>query len=527
MDMVRFSSLDGGIKNKAERFFGLDFGKVAVGIGDRPSQLGARACAHGDDLYFQPECADFSRPENLALLGHELTHIAQQRQGRVRAQSTLAGMAFTDDPALEAEAWRLGWRFANGQTCDVDFSNAHGQCEPLLQRAVIVGTAPIEGMSSLEPGPATVLQLIEGGPDWVNWAAEDMNVRYQFENQLLMTQAVQIGLHGVPLLLLNKLALYVSPLKLLTLDQKDFKAITDFELGIGNQRGAKMFAVNAMRANNLLPQGDLEQVDAYLQSWKMTGQPVFQALGLMDKIALYNLGQWVDGQDDPNPQTQRAAANFAVGLAQSPMAFVDYFQYYLNLAGKQGWNEDSDPQTNSQLATSLIQQMMPVLRHVLRSAVLNYRPDTGTLQEFIQNWQDMGLPLGFQRFSAAVNQVVCNTVAGDPDQPQIGPAIESYIQAAQAFIRNYQADEMVLSQTGAITSYSLEQDDASAILNWNQAGTVTLESFSASSLSPPETAPGEARSIPTKGTRHGTQKGQTKASKNDQEDSEEASSKEG
>jgi hypothetical protein len=46
-----------------------------------------------------------------ALLGHELTHVVQQRAGRVR-NPYASGIAVVQDPALEAEADRMGWQAA-------------------------------------------------------------------------------------------------------------------------------------------------------------------------------------------------------------------------------------------------------------------------------------------------------------------------------------------------------------------------------------------------------------------------------
>jgi len=517
MKTMRFSHFDNALKTKAEQFFGMAFDAVTFCVSDRPARFGARAYAQGSTLHFQPKYSDFSKRANLALLGHELTHLAQQREGRVVPNGTVNGVALADDPGLEAEAWRLGWRFAAGLPCDKDFAVTHSPVDPVMQRAVLIDGKPIEGTTSLESEPATVLNMIEGASAWLDWASKDTNVRYEFENQLLLTQAIQIGLHGVSLLLLNKLALYVSPLTLLTLDAKDFKVITDFELGIGQQRGAKMFAVNAMRANNLLSQSELETVPGLLENWKMTGQPVFQALGLADSIVLYNLGQWVDGQDDIDAHAQRTAAGFAVGLAQSPQEFADYFQYYLTLSQKLDWDNQSDSQADKKYATSLIYQLMPVLRNVLRAAVLDYRPSTDVLHTFVGDWQDMGFPLGFQRFSAAVNQVVLHTTVGDPEQQMI-PIVQSYIEASQAFIRNHQADEMALSQNGEVTRYGIDNEEATAILDWNQAGTLTLESFTVKSATQPETTPDKSKAIPKKGTSHGTQKGKSDTQKDDEKD---------
>jgi hypothetical protein len=64
-------------------------------------RAGAHAVTLGDNLYFAPGCYRPGTEEGLWLIGHELAHVLQQREGRVTASH---GDAFIDDAALEAEA---------------------------------------------------------------------------------------------------------------------------------------------------------------------------------------------------------------------------------------------------------------------------------------------------------------------------------------------------------------------------------------------------------------------------------------
>jgi hypothetical protein len=62
----------------------------------RPARLGAEAYTQGSDVYLGP-----GKQEHLA---HEAWHVAQQKQGRVRPELALGGMAVNADEALEREA---------------------------------------------------------------------------------------------------------------------------------------------------------------------------------------------------------------------------------------------------------------------------------------------------------------------------------------------------------------------------------------------------------------------------------------
>jgi len=73
-----------------ERSFGADFSNVRVhegfggGVpGMDASARGAVAYTHGNDLHFAPGAYQPHSREGQQLLGHELTHVVQQRAGRI------------------------------------------------------------------------------------------------------------------------------------------------------------------------------------------------------------------------------------------------------------------------------------------------------------------------------------------------------------------------------------------------------------------------------------------------------------
>jgi len=99
------------VQQKMEEFFGASFADVRVHVGNEASSIGASAFTHGADLYFAPGQYNPQTPQGQQLLGHELTHVVQQRAGRVR-NPLGSGVAVVQDPALEAEAERMALRVA-------------------------------------------------------------------------------------------------------------------------------------------------------------------------------------------------------------------------------------------------------------------------------------------------------------------------------------------------------------------------------------------------------------------------------
>lgn len=102
--------LPGALLAKMEAAFGADFSGVRVHVGPQASRIGALAFTTGNDLYFAPGQYQPDSIKGQQLIGHELAHVIQQRQGRVRAPG--GGVAEVQDRALEAEADRLGMKAA-------------------------------------------------------------------------------------------------------------------------------------------------------------------------------------------------------------------------------------------------------------------------------------------------------------------------------------------------------------------------------------------------------------------------------
>ncbi|MCA9514867.1 MAG: DUF4157 domain-containing protein, partial [Myxococcales bacterium] len=117
-------AMPAGVRSRFEQAFGQDFSDVRIHTGStQATSVGATAFARGTDIHFAPGRFDVSSQSGLDVLGHELTHIAQQRAGRV-AMPQNKGANVNVDRALEAEADLLGARAARGERVNVQGSAA-------------------------------------------------------------------------------------------------------------------------------------------------------------------------------------------------------------------------------------------------------------------------------------------------------------------------------------------------------------------------------------------------------------------
>ena len=103
------------VRAKMESGFGADFSQVRIHEGSRAPALGARAYAQGTDIHFAPGAYQPQSPQGQELLGHELTHVVQQSQGRVQATTQAKGVDVNDDSSLEREADEMGARAARDE----------------------------------------------------------------------------------------------------------------------------------------------------------------------------------------------------------------------------------------------------------------------------------------------------------------------------------------------------------------------------------------------------------------------------
>jgi len=123
-----------------EGVLGVPLGDVRVRVGPEASALGAVAFTMGSTIHFAPGRYDPGSRQGLQLLGHELAHVVQQRQGRV-ANPFGAGIAVVSDRALEAQADAIG-----------------------IKAAMAAGTAPpVQMKARMQAGPMPLRPVAAGG----------------------------------------------------------------------------------------------------------------------------------------------------------------------------------------------------------------------------------------------------------------------------------------------------------------------------------------------------------------------------
>ncbi len=101
------------VKASMEATHHADFSDVQIHpSSSKAPDVGALAYTQGTDIHFAPGQFSPNTTTGKSLLGHELTHVVQQREGRVAPTTAVNGMPVNDNPGLEKEADDFGKKAA-------------------------------------------------------------------------------------------------------------------------------------------------------------------------------------------------------------------------------------------------------------------------------------------------------------------------------------------------------------------------------------------------------------------------------
>ncbi len=101
------------VLQRMERAFGTGFGRVRIHRGDEADAFDAEAFTAGEKVFLPRDAPPVTSARGQSLLAHELTHVLQQRSGRVRNRGP--GISVDPHPGLEREAEAAGQAIARGE----------------------------------------------------------------------------------------------------------------------------------------------------------------------------------------------------------------------------------------------------------------------------------------------------------------------------------------------------------------------------------------------------------------------------
>ena len=146
------SSMPAPVRSKMENSFGASFGDVNIHTDSHLAKsMGALAFTQGNNVHFAPGQYNPQSSSGQALLGHELTHVVQQRAGRVTVPHQSKGAPINADPSLETEADQIGAKAAKGESVQVPGATNNSKNASPIQNS----TEPVQCFLPLLAGAAS------------------------------------------------------------------------------------------------------------------------------------------------------------------------------------------------------------------------------------------------------------------------------------------------------------------------------------------------------------------------------------
>ncbi len=169
------------LQAKMENSFGQDFSGVHIHT-DSPSaeNINAKAYTQGKDVHFAPGEYNPSSKEGQELIGHELTHVVQQGQGKVGPGELHGkGMEINQDSGLEKEADEMGALAAAGKKAErvssAEKSIQREEKEPDYDSLAVTIHEAIDGPGTAEDEVLQALVKLENKEGYIN----KLKQRYQ------------------------------------------------------------------------------------------------------------------------------------------------------------------------------------------------------------------------------------------------------------------------------------------------------------------------------------------------------------
>lgn len=321
----------------------------------------------------------------------------------------------------------------------------------------------LESASELE---RLVLSLIDGGPQWLDWAARDPTHHYHFRDATNLVAGVQSGLHGTPMVLLPGLGLSVSPVKLMTLGVADLRKLARAE------SGAIPPPVEILNGHDLACAADFAQIPAFLMALDVAGASVFQAQSLTDLLVLSKLLRDVDAMA---PLTIEAA-HFAVANANGIAEFGDYVRFHLDFARALKLDA-ATPRDRTAAIEAAVHALLPAVFGTLDGPEVDGLVAPWEVDAAIREWLQMGRQIGFARASLAIQQIVADGSYAGQSGNELAKLVQVFCGRVQLLLNAAKIGAGRMGQDGATCTFAVAADGYAADIELSPAGRITISRF--------------------------------------------------
>ena len=462
----QYYPLSGDLKARAEYCFQLPMDGVTLILGDQPARRRTLAFARGTQVWLDPKVMSMPQLERDLIIGHELAHVAQFMEGRIKAED---GQNHVCDPASEAEAHDLGRCFARGGRRPFGPGPLIGHATPATQNLIFLGDQQLTSTDQLPLNIRLIIDLISGGTAWLQWAVTTKEINLPFPDSDDMVVEIQKGLHGTPIMLINELALMTHPMVLLFMDQCQITAVSAYvktlKSGSATNAVVDLEMERALEAFQLLRQSDLVSVDDFLKQVELDQAPLFQKFDLQDRLVLY---YGISNPISPlalDPKFQKEAASFAIRYSATASAFADFYRYYMFMLLN---NSGETAVMRARRADMQMVRLERALANFLQCPDAPAMLDAAQMRVFMEGAGPM-MP-GFARMSRGVMALSKIPVLWQMSDEELAEAVPQYFTQAHELITTHTASRPVPLQSGIGLLYPIQGKAGRATLSLETEG---------------------------------------------------------
>jgi hypothetical protein len=425
----------------------------------------------------------------LEILGHELTHVLQQRGDPLHASpADIRRLA----AQCESQAHEIGGRFAANRPAPPHAASlAHFPRRP--QCLVSVAGQLLRQVDDLAPKTQTVLALIDGAERWLSWAIPARSAFFRFADETALVTGIQQGLHGSALMLLPRLRLRVHPRKLWTLADEQLSQLLSYEGDDEDNDVLGTSLQSVLNENGIYAQQSLASGRQYLRQLGTAQAPLFQELSLADQVALMGLVKMPPTTLALDRTAQAAASAFAMESAQTPQEFVDYYAFYFETVQRltSGGASVDAATAVRRVRDSLLDPVQALLACPVVAGV----PTVVELYALVNQWVDQKQLIGFPSMAAALRSIAASgpLVGPGEDDRAFQSRLHGFVDGIQQFLKHTEPSARTLSQDGLTYSYPLASKSATARLDRQHDGCVTLGSYRQTPSGAPSQSPRASR----------------------------------
>ena len=377
---------------RAGRVFGGEFDSVQV-VAANPMERGHLGQTAGECIAISSDLLHSDDDALIAqVVGHELAHVVQQRQGRVLSSWNELEIPFNEAVDLESEADRWSAAFVEGSVVDAGAHEEQVSSLPVRQNLLLVGDQVICKQEQLPESISDVLCLIGAAEVWVAWASED-EYEFCFPNFESFVQELQLGLHASPFLSLRELDTLISPVTLCGYPRCDVADILRAEHGNGDDEN---HAKRVIARHEILTNRDLNRVREQMKKLGMHRSGILIGATLGDMIRLHgslHLARRVADRD-----VFEQAAEWAAGMTGSANEFGDLLVFACHLLADGSHRTGA---VNGHL-TAVWTELNLILQEYLRCPGIPPWTPVEEVKEALNLWIRSGARLGFRTAAAGM-----------------------------------------------------------------------------------------------------------------------------